>query len=131
DAFPSLLGRIHRSRYLFATIVAAVALGALRHAIADRAFDSRDIARFLGDEPRIVTLTGRLIADPRIIDPPSDAPRAYESPPRTRFLLEADAIDGLNGPLSATGRLSCTIKEPLLGMKRGTRIRATGWLFAI
>lgn len=123
--------RLPRARRLLAAvIVASISLGLLRHAIADRFYATNDVTRWLKDEPALVRLSGVVATAPRIVEPDSETPRAYPTPPRTRFLLNTDEIEDVSGPVSASGRIAVTVKEPVLRVAVGSRVTITGWLHA-
>ncbi len=115
-------------RLLIAIVLASIGLGMLRHTLSSRYFSGDDIALLAPPSPAIVSLTGRVATAPRIIEPDPAVPRAYPAPPRTRLVIDLESIDGPAGPAPASGRLPVTIKEPMLGLDIGCRIRVTGWL---
>ncbi len=79
---------------LCAILLAMAGLGAMRHALATRYVPADHIVHHAADEPAIVTITGRVISRPRIVEPDDAMPRAFPLSPRTVFLIEAEAIAG-------------------------------------
>ncbi|MCG8404016.1 MAG: ComEC/Rec2 family competence protein [Phycisphaerales bacterium] len=112
-----------------AVLCAATGLGALRHAVADRWIPSNHVVTCTQDEPIITQITGRVIANPTIAEPLRGTPRAYGLSPKTRFVLAATHIEGLEGPIKITGRLNVSVKEPLLTLQRDDHVQMTGWLY--
>ena len=112
-----------------AVAVAALGLGLSRHAMAVRWLPSNHVVTFIPNEPILAKITGRVLTIPSIIEPDPDRPRAYPTPPKTKFLLTATPIEGYDGPIETTGKLTVSIKEPLLSLRAGDRVRITGWLY--
>lgn len=119
----------HRTWGGLGLLVAAIGLGSLRHAAADRWLAPDHVARYLAEEPIIIELTGRVASPPRIVEPEDSIPRAYDTGPRTRFLLAAESLAGTNGPIPVHGRIAATVKAAVPPLCEGDRIRMTGWLY--
>ncbi|MBK8269038.1 MAG: ComEC/Rec2 family competence protein [Planctomycetes bacterium] len=103
----------------------------VRHAGAQRFYPADHVARWAAADPSIVSITGRIISAPKIYEPRDDVPRAYELPPKTRFLLNVESLRGARGSIPASGRAIATVKEPILNLPEGSRIAMTGWLYRI
>lgn len=123
-AFALRGGRAH----IAALMLSLAALGAMRHALATRWTPGDHIVHHAAREPAIVGITGRIISPPQVVEPDETRSRAYDTPPRTRFLLACEAIDGQGGPIAASGRVSIHVGEPVLGLRVGDRVRIAGWL---
>ena len=123
-------GRPHR-RWVgtLAVIVAAVGLGALRHAIADRWVADNHIVFCTGSEPVLVQIRGRVMTEPTVVEPPPDAPRAFPTGPKTRFVMEATEIAGEDAPIAVCGKVAVAVKDVLLSLQVGDCIQMTGWLY--
>lgn len=112
-----------------AVILAAAGLGALRHGVADRWFPADHIVTHTQDHPIIATVTGRIVGAPTIVEPGPTIPRAYSLGPKTKFLLEATQVAGVDGPIEASGKVQVSIKAPLSNVRAGDIVRMTGWLY--
>lgn len=122
--------RHHRLLTVVCIALFAAATGAVRHAVCMRYLPDNHIARFVADEPRIHSVTGRIITAPHIIERPRDVVVAYPTQPRTRFVLDVDSIEGDSGPISVTGKLHVSVKEPMPFVHLGDEVRITGRLYA-
>jgi competence protein ComEC len=110
-------------------VLAAIGVGAVRHALFDRRLPDHHIARYGDAEPTLVRLRGRITTPPRIVEPDPSVPRAYSRGPRTVFQLEALALDGAGGPIDVCGPVQFSVKEPMLTLSVGDEVQGTGWLF--
>lgn len=121
-------GRSHTA-LIACIILFATATGAVRHAVRMRYFPPHHIARLADDAPRILTISGRIITPPRIVETPSDAAIAYAVSPKTRFILDVHHVEGDASIIDAVGRINVSIKEPILRAQLGDDVRITGRLF--
>jgi competence protein ComEC len=108
---------------------AAAGLGMARHALADRWIASDHVVHHAGDEPALVRVVGQIAANPRIVPQADDRPVLFERPPRTRFVLNAHAIETSTGRTPASGHIAVTINDAVLAARTGDRVQLTGWLF--
>ncbi|MBX3395071.1 MAG: ComEC/Rec2 family competence protein [Phycisphaerae bacterium] len=122
--------RLSDRRLRVAIVLLSIAAGLARHG-STRLFPDDHIARFAQADSSIVVLTGRISSPPQIITPRADIPRAYATPPRTKFHLHVSAIDGRDGPIPASGTVMVSIKEPAPDLSEHAIIRVTGWLYRI
>jgi len=109
--------------------IAAAGLGMLRHALADRRVSTDHIVGYTAPEPVLVTMTGQVRTPPRVYEPSSDVPSAYDPGPKTRFILEAQQLEGQQAPVPVSGPVAVTVKAALLFPRIGDRIRMSGWLY--
>jgi competence protein ComEC len=112
-----------------AVILAAMGLGALRHGVADRGYPANHIVTFTQGRPILATVTGRVVGAPTIVEPDPSIPRAYSFGPKTRFLIQATQVAGVNGPIEASGKVQVSIKDPLSSIHAGDIVGMTGWLY--
>lgn len=124
-----LLQPTRRTSTLAAVFLAATALGGARHYVALRVVPEDHISTLAGREPALVTVVGEVASEPRIIEPDPSLPRAYPTPPKTRFILNADEVEGPQGALAASGNIRVTVREPAPTIRPGERLRMTGWLY--
>jgi competence protein ComEC len=125
-----LLGRRHASLRAFAIALAAGALGAVLHDNAARRVPANHIARYTADEPVLMTVTGTLADDPVVREVNAGYfSRWMPGRMRTRLLLEADQLEGVNGPIAVTGLVQINVHQPLLDLSIGDRVRAIGRLY--
>lgn len=122
--------RVSNRRLRAAILLFSITAGLARHA-STRNFPDNHIARFTEADSSIVALSGRVASQPRIISPRPDIPRAYASPPKTRFHLNVSEIEGRDGPIPACGTVLVSIKEPAPDLSEHATIRITGWLYRI
>ncbi|MCA9256823.1 MAG: hypothetical protein KDA33_14340, partial [Phycisphaerales bacterium] len=103
--FGALLGVLalrsqrHARVTLCAAVLVSVATGVVRHAVRMRFLPDHHIARIVENEPRIRTMSGRVVTAPRIVERPRDQAVAYPTAPRTRFMLDITSVDGDAGPI--------------------------------
>lgn len=114
---------------LVVVIVLSTTTGIVRHAVRMRYLPANHIARFLDHEPCILSVTGRIITAPRIIERRRDVAIAYPTAPKTRFLLDVASVAGAHDEIDACGRLHVTIKEPMPLAQLGDEVRITGRLY--
>ncbi len=110
-------------------IVSSASIGALRYHLAFRTVSADHIVHRTADEPVLCHLHGRVVTKPEIREPDRSVPRAYEVGPKTHFQLEATHVDSGEAVVPASGRISVSIKEPMLLLRLGDVIELTGWLY--
>lgn len=126
----AVLKRHHHSTYIVAAILLlSAATGAVRHAVRMRYLPDNHIARIVSDEPQILTVTGRIITPPRIVERSRDSAVAYPTSPKTRFVLQVESVEGDREKIDAVGKLNVTIKEPMPLARLGDELRITGRLY--
>ncbi len=111
-------------------LVPACGAGAARHLVEYRRIRADHIVRYSSDTPIGACVTGTLLTEPSLSQPDygafnQQAPR----PPRTTFLLEAESLDGIGGPIGVSGLVRVTVREPLPGLQAGDRVRAFGRMY--
>lgn len=111
--------------------LASASVGAMRHALSDRWLARDHLEHFTRTEPILATVRGVVTGDPIIHEANPNVPRAYDSGPRTRFLLRATAIEGTHGALAASGVAVVTIRAPAGSVGVGDAVQLTGWLYRI
>ncbi len=109
-------------------IVAAAALGMVRHAGGQRRVPSDHVVCFTRAEPVLAKLSGRVVGAPSILEPDPLVPMPFARPPRTQFLLEAESVEATEGIVPVRGLVRVTIREPVLLLQVGDRVEMTGWL---
>ncbi|MBN2563875.1 MAG: ComEC/Rec2 family competence protein [Phycisphaerae bacterium] len=112
-----------------ALVIAAMGLGSLRHAIADRWLADDHIVFFTDDEPILAQLQGRVLLPPRITEPEPGVPRPYPVGPKTRLVLEATQVAGQHDPIPVSGKVAVVVRGPLLSLHVGDTVQTTGWLY--
>ena len=112
-----------------AAFLASIGVGCLRHAVADRLWPDNHIVFHTDRQPLLVRLRGRIISPVRIAEPDPSIRRAYAIGPKTRFLLEAVQIGGIDGQIDICGKVTAGIKEPAFGLRVGQVVEMTGWLY--
>jgi competence protein ComEC len=110
-------------------VVASAGLGAARHAIADRRVPANHIVLCTRAEPMLAKVRGQVATLPRIVESPPERPAAFERGPRTRFILAARVVEGVDGPQGVTGSLAVTIHAAVLTLEPGEIVELTGWLY--
>ncbi len=127
-ALLALSGRRYSSAWV-AVLIASIGLGSLRHTLADRLLPTNDVALFARTEPILTRVRGEIISVPQIHEPDPTVPRAYSIGPKTRFLLRATELKGVDGPIAVSGRVEVIIKGPCLGLRVGEIVEMTGWMY--
>lgn len=113
-----------------ALLTCAFALGAVRFWQAG-AISTDSIARLVGPEPRIVTVVGRLVADPTATAPVQRNPHAaYAAEPRTRMTLAVEELRYGGGVRSASGLVRVTLPGLAPELRGGARVQVAGRLLA-
>ncbi len=77
----------------------------------------------------LAQVRGVVVAEPVSHEPDPNVPRAYDSGSRTRFLLEASAIQGQGGDVAASGLAIVTVRAPIAFIEVGDAVQLTGWLY--
>lgn len=113
---------------LLAVALMAIGLGALRHSLSDRWEAEEHIVFHTAEEPLLVRIEGRVLTLPTIAEPSPEVPHAYPTGPKTRFLLEAETLAGEAGPIAVCGYVAVVVRDAVLGLNLGDRVRMTGWL---
>lgn len=111
--------------------LAATTVGAVRHAMSDRWLARDHLEHFSRPDPILAQVSGVVVAEPETHDPDPGVPRAYDSGPRTRFLLDATAIQGRDGDVAASGLAMVTVRAPLVFVEVGGTVQLTGWFYRI
>lgn len=112
-----------------AVALAALAVGALRHDLAFRHWPVDHIVRYTTDAPISVRLTGVVMDAPQLQNPKVGYTSWFAQGRRTRFLLDAEQIEGISGNLATAGLVSATVYEPVLDLKQGDRVEILGNLY--
>ncbi len=107
---------------------AAIALGMIHHAGGQRHVPSNHIVCFTRAEPVLARVRGRVVAQPRILEPDPLVPMPFPRPPRTLFLMAAEDVEATDGAVPVQGLVRVTIREPVLLLDVGDRVEMTGWL---
>jgi len=130
DTTGSMTASVIATRLGFvALVVAAAGVGSFRHAIADRRLAENHVVFFTDAEPILAKLRGRILTPPRVCEPPPDVPRPYPIGPKTRFVMEATRIDGLDGPVHVSGKVAVVVRGVLLSLRSGDAVEMTGWIY--
>ncbi|HEX6985596.1 MAG TPA: ComEC/Rec2 family competence protein, partial [Planctomycetaceae bacterium] len=106
------------------------ALGAVAHGTAWRDRSPDSVARLPGERPKLVRLTGTLIAPP-VVERRRESGRkaAWQLDDRTRVVVEAEGVSDESGSSRrVTGRVQLTSAGHLIHVAAGDRIEVTGWL---
>ncbi|HUN80431.1 MAG TPA: ComEC/Rec2 family competence protein [Phycisphaerae bacterium] len=125
----ALIWKNVRSAALAGLVLASAPVGAMRHDLAFRQLPANHIYNFSRPESFIAHITGTIASIPQIIEPDPAGSRAFDTGPRTKFVLEVQSIDGLSGPISAEGKVAVSIRAPVLLAAVGDTVAMTGWLF--
>lgn len=117
-----------------AVCVLTACLGAVHVRRAYRSIPDDHVVTFTGRGASLATLRGRIVTAPQTYAPPATAMN-YSRPPRTTFLLDADAIrtapptpeGGSSVVWQPTGGLvRVTVDEPARDLEAGQRIQVLG-----
>ncbi|NLX14219.1 MAG: ComEC/Rec2 family competence protein [Phycisphaerales bacterium] len=111
-----------------ATMLAALAVGTCLHDLSFRRWPDNHIVRYSTDEPILARIEGTVLDTPRIQASRSGKINWIPQSPSTRFLMEADRIMDDDGGLSVSGWVSVVVREPVLALAAGDRVRLLGWL---
>jgi len=112
-----------------ALLLAAVSVGAARHDLAFRHWLREHLVRFCGPDPVPVRLSGTLLTSPSIQPASAGVIRWFTQPPRSRMLLAAEALEGVNGKIPVSGTVAVTVREPVLHVAAGDRVEILGSMF--
>lgn len=111
-----------------AVVMAAAALGAVRHDLAFRRWPASHVARWVGDEPILATIRGTIVDGPTVYS--RDVERglpAYAAGPQTRFVVDAKAlIDGAGVANPVSGRVAVHVGAAEAGLQPGDVVEAFG-----
>ncbi|MBN1492052.1 MAG: DNA internalization-related competence protein ComEC/Rec2 [Phycisphaerae bacterium] len=122
--------RDHTGAGAAAIMLASLAVGAMLHHNAYRRIAADHCVRYTDAEPIPVCLTGRLVTDPMLTRPDYGAlNRSLPRPARSRFLVEAESLEGATGPITVSGLVRVHVREPLLRLRTGGRVRMVGRLY--
>ncbi len=113
-----------------AAALAAAALGGVLHDSAFRRVPPTHIVRYVPAEGTTATLTGRIVDEPLVYERPGGHfARWLHGRMRTRILLEAVNIRGGNETIPVVGLVRVYVKEAVMDLRRGDRIRLAGRLY--
>ncbi len=110
-----------------ATSICLLCLGAIRLLAFERAtpYDVRDV---VGEEPRLATIRGRILTDPRQQSQNWCFAQLASTDPGTAFYLEAEQIKTPTGWQQAAGRIRANVDEPAPNLRIGDEIQTWCWL---
>jgi competence protein ComEC len=101
----------------------AIRLTSFRQAAPD------DISNLVGDEPKLATIRGTIITEPRVKKYPDwQFARFMPSDPSCSFYARLNQIEIPAGWIDLTGTVLVNIAEPVLDLKAGDSIQAYCWL---
>jgi len=104
-----------------------VALGAARYDLAMNRWSSDHVSRYVGERPILGTIRGEIVDVPETYSPGAGAARAYESLPRTRFVIRArEWIDTAGQGRPACGKVLTYVSPPSRGLEPGDEVRVFG-----
>jgi competence protein ComEC len=112
-----------------AVFLLGASLGILRHQIAVT-LPPAHVAGLLEPAPILTRITGTIVTAPTLA--PGERRNEflpYEPPPRTRFVLAAEALVVGGPPRPLAGLIECRIDAALPGLRAGDRVELSGWLF--
>lgn len=128
-----MLVRFRRRRlsWHLAALLTAVAAGAARHDFGFRHLPADHVARFCGEEPMPVRLTGTVLSPPLVKAPDSGRVQWLEQAPCTHMTVIAERI-AIEGDEMATGGLVLVrVREPVEHVGAGDRVELHGQLHRI
>ncbi len=111
-----------------AVMLAASAVGMYLHDLTFRHWADNHIVRYCGDEPILARIEGTVLDTPQVQASKSGSINWIPQSSFTRFLVEADRIVDDNQNPSVSGRISVLVREPVLSVAAGDRVRLLGWL---
>lgn len=114
-----------------AVLLAAVAVGAVRHDLGFRHWPVDHVARFCTDEPIPVRLIGTVVSAPLVKSPDSGRVEWMEQTPSTHLNVMAERITGAAGELHAVGLVAVLVREPVEKVGAGDRVELYGRLHRI
>ncbi len=110
--------------------IAAAAVGAMMHEAAFRRVPERHVIRYTDRVPRFARIRGTIRTKPILNTPKvNDFKFWLQGKYRTKFVIEAHALDGVNGPIDVTGLVFVHVAAPHLGLQVGDEIEAFGSLY--
>ncbi|MFQ5423889.1 MAG: ComEC/Rec2 family competence protein [Phycisphaerae bacterium] len=125
-----VIARGGRGRIAVAALVlAAMALGSVRHALSDRRLPDNHIVFFTRSEPVLAHLRGRVASRPRVTESKTEWKLPYAVGPKTRFVLDATLLDGRVAPIDVCGRVAVVIRGAADSVRIGDCVEMTGWLY--
>jgi competence protein ComEC len=110
----------------------AMCCGGLLHAGFARWVPSNSVERLADPTGPIVKVSGVVIGEPRLIrnDQGEFINWSYRTD-RSSFVMQVESVDGVSGPMSASGRLHVSIREAVLDLREGERIELLGRLYPL
>lgn len=120
-------GHCNRRHLLIAT--AAMCVGAVLHDASFRHIPGHHVVRYCSDQPTPIRLKGMVLTAPMIRSVRTGRIEWYKQLPQTRFVVEAEAIEGRNGDIPVTGTVAVSVHEPALHLSAGDRVELHGWLY--
>ncbi len=104
------------------------ALGMARYDLAMNRWASDHVSRYVGERPILGTIRGEIIDVPETYSPGAGAAaRAYESMPRTRFVIRArEWIDTAGKVWPASGKVLTYVSPPQAELQPGDEMRVFG-----
>lgn len=113
-----------------ALVLAAIGVGAALHQDAYRRIAADHVVRYTDAAPIGACLIGTIVTEPSMSQPGFGAFNGFmPRPPRTRFLLEAESLDGVRGAVGVSGLVQVGVAEPVLHLRAGDRVRVFGRLY--
>lgn len=112
-----------------ALMIAGVAVGVMLHDLHYRHWPAHHIVRYCGESSLFVRLTGTVIREPALRSPGTSPLAAYAQEPRSRFLLAAESLEGVDGPIPVTGTVSVVVRGPVLDVSAGDRVELFGAIY--
>jgi competence protein ComEC len=108
----------------------AIGVGGTLHGGAYRRIAADHIVRYTDATSIGACLIGTIATAPSMSQPNFGAFNDFvPRPPRTRFLLEAQKLDGVSGPINISGLVQVGVAEPLAHLQAGDRVRVFGRLY--
>lgn len=113
-------------------VLLGAAVGGIRLEHATRP-DADDVARLIPpDSDPLARVRGVILTPPRVEEPlDASEARAYETEPRTRFLLRVSEVDLGGGWIATAGRVRVAIGAAALHVAAGDSVEVLGHLYAI
>lgn len=104
------------------------ALGMARYDLAMNRWASDHVSRYVGERPILGTIRGEIVDVPETYSPGAGAAaRAYESMPRTRFVIRArEWIDTAGKAWPASGKVLTYVSPPQAELQPGDEVRVFG-----
>jgi len=111
-------------------LLPAIGVGAALHEVTYRRIATDHVVRYTGESPIGACLVGTIATEPSMTQPDFGVFRsAVPRPARTRFLLEAEMLDGVRRPIGVRGLIQVGVAEPLEHLHAGDRVRVFGRLY--